>query len=527
MKKIALSLLLSTAIITNVVKAVDTTTDLGPIQIVTSDGSNAFAPGIVKLNGTILLGQSSIDTITIQGQYITNGSGIGSNQITSVMSIDSNGQMVTGPLTELGSSGNNRILAHAASGDLSIISDNAANVVLESASHIKILSATDLITSLGADPVVLALDSNNHIVSSNKPSLVVFGDNINPDTSFISVDNNATNPTGIILNTSGTASSNITFNAGANNSIFFIGNGIINPATGKTSLLLLDETGKILTAGINTPIVCGSLTAAGSAGETISLGIPGNNAITFISDSGNIDISATNTGADLNLVGDQNIKISSSAINKIANDPAWTVLALDTLGNIVTSEKSDVFVYGSTNATDNYIKLDNATPSNGVIIGGPSLYLEGQGLTPAAGYTNTLTIDENNKIGIVVSSAKYKEDIKSLNINDDSFDKLQPVSYNYIGKNHTEYGFIAEDLAQNESLKNAVIFNKNGEAMSINYNAVFVAVTHQFLKTKKALNERIKTLEVDLIAKDEKIAELTSLYLKLEKAMKELSAKLA
>lgn len=528
MKKLALSLLLSTAMITQSIKATGTTTDLGPIQLITTTGSNQFAAGTVKLNGIIELGQSGTNDIYVQGANITAGSNVGSSSIITVLSVDSNNQMVSGALTKLGSTSNNNILCPAGSGDLTITSENSGNVVLTSASHIKLVASGD-VTNPSVSPVLLAIDSNGDIKTSNNQTMFVFGDKDGASTSFISVDNSASTPTGIILSTANTTASNITMNAGTNNSIIVIGNGIVNPNAGENKLLLINSSGAIKTITDITPIVCGSLTAAGSAaGQTISLGDSNNNYIGFTNNSGDITIKAAASGSNLLLSANQGINVSSPLLSPTVNSsPAFTVLVLDRAGNLVTSDKSEIFVYGNDGVNKNYVKIDNNTTSNGITIGGESLYLQGQGLAPAAGYTNTLTIDENGKIGIIVSSARHKEDIRSLEIKENELDSLEAVSYKYAGKNTLEYGFIAEELAKNESLKNTVIFDKSGEAMSVNYNAVFVAVTQQFLKTKKALQQRVSSLEENLNKKDAELAKLAVKYVQLENALKELSKKLA
>ncbi len=528
MKKLALSLLLSTAIITQNIKATGTTTDLGPIQLITTTGSNQFAAGTVKLNGVIEIGQSNTNDIFVQGSNITAGSNVGSDSIITVLSVDSANQMVSGPLTKLGSSGNNNILCPAGSGDLAITSLNAGNIVLNSASHIKLVASGD-ITNPSTSPVLIAVDQNGDIKTSNNAAMFVFGDKDGANTSFISVDNSTSTPTGIILSTANTSASNIKLDAGASNSIIVVGNGIVYPSLGETRLLLIDSNGAVQTVTETTPFVCGNLTAAGSAaGQTIALGDSTYNYIGFTNNSGDVTVKAMGTSSNLLLSADQGITLSSPLLTPTVNStPTLTVLALDRSGNLVTSDKSEIFIYGNDGANKNYIQIDNDAASNGITIGGEAVYLKGQGLAPAAGYVNVLTIDENGKVGIIVSSARYKEDIRSLEIKENELDSLEAVSYKYTGKDHVEYGFIAEELAKNELLKNTVIFNQSGEAMSVNYNAVFVAVTQQFIKTKKALQQRVASLEDNLLKKDIELAKLASKYIQLENALKELSQKLA
>jgi hypothetical protein len=523
MKKLALSLLLSTALITkNLVGVVST--DLGPLQLITNSGSNTFAAGEVNLSGIINIGQSSGDTITIIGSDITPGGNTGNTNIITVMSVDSGNHIVAGSLVQLGSAGNNIITCPAGTGNLTITSANSGNIVLSSDVNINIVSNN--IVNPGVSPVLLSIDTSGNIYTSNGNGLFVFGNSDASDTAFISVDNSVSSPTGIILSTELTSASDIFLNAGSNN-IMLASGGITLPTSGNTKFLMIDSSGNIQTPSSVTPVTCGSLTAAGTAGETISLGISSSNFLGFTNNSGDVSLKAIASGAKLKLSASSNINVVASGINPTGNSsPAYTVLALDRSGDLVTSEQSQVFIFGNNAVNANNVTIDNNTQANGIAINSQALYLIGQGLAPASGFTNTLTIDDNGKIGIIVSSAKYKEDIKTLSLDDNSFDSLEAVSYKYKGKDTVEYGFIAESLVKNDSLKNAVIYAKDGSAMSVNYQAVFVALTAQFLKTKKELNEKVKSLESQIAHKDEILLALEEKYSKLELAIAEIAQRI-
>ncbi len=166
---------------------------------------------------------------------------------------------------------------------------------------------------------------------------------------------------------------------------------------------------------------------------------------------------------------------------------------------------------GNDGSSKNFISIDNATPANGINFNSNSIYLQGQNLSPASGSTNILTIDSNGKIGIVLSARAYKKEIKNIKLNS-SFDNIKPVSYSYINSDNIEYGFIAEDLIENESLKHAVIYSPDGSPMSINYQTIFVALTADYLTTKKEL----KTIKSKVNAKDETLNQLNLRCEKLE-----------
>lgn len=516
MKKLLLLFFISTIFVMNIIKTSITKTEFGPLQIITV----YTGMGISKFIGTIYLGKSSDDIIYLKGQYITKGLEAGDKNIKKVMAIDNNGQIVTGTLIALGSENYNQILCPESSENITIQSAENTNIVIKSNQNIQLLSTNNLITNSMASPVLLALDSNNNIITSNKADKFIFGNTIDSNKAYILVDNTKTNLIGIALDTSQSSNSNILLNAGKNNNIIISGNGINNASLGKTNILVINDTGAIQTINESIPINYGNLSAAEIIpGQTITLGYTDLNQIHFINNSGNLIINAKNKKSDIFLNADKDINIFSSNLNPTINlGSTCTTLALDKEGNIITSEKHNKFIYGNNNPGKNYIEIDNINSANGITIGAKNTYLVGQGLSPAKGM-NLLAVDNTGKISILLSSKKYKENIKPLIVNEKDLENLTAVSYNYIGEEGEEYGFIAEELISNELLKNVVLFDKDGSIMSLNYNAIFVMITDQFLKTKKNLQIKIDSLQnkIDILENEIILLkkELEQIYQKL------------
>jgi hypothetical protein len=526
MKKLALSLLFATAIVTNSL-AVATTTNFGPMQVEYDGAAGTFGSGITSMSGTINIGQSSSDTIRIQGADISTGATLGNGSLKTVMSVDSGNNVVAGILIQLGDASGNYILTN----DLGNLSVNAVDgdLVLNAigAREITLVSQSISSASSISDATVLAVNSSGVVATTDAFDVFVLGNNAG-SAAYIAVDNSSVTPTGITLNTGN--QSNITLNPGASNNIVFSASANITlPTTGGHTFLMLDSNGNVETPTATTSVTCGSLTAAGSAnGQTISLGYPSTgNSLTFTNNSGDIDLSALVSGANLSLAASGNISISGTNISPTTNStPAFTVLALDRNGNLVTSNLAEVFVLGNNDTNNNNITIDNDSTANGIAINSEKLSFVGQGLAPAAGFTNVLTIDADGKIGVVISSETKKQNIQSLQIDENAFDSLEAVSYQYKGKDRIEYGFIAESLVNNDALKHSVIYAQDGTVMSINYQAVFVALTAQFLKTKRELNDKIKSLESQLVFKDESLYALEAKYNKLEAAIAEIANKI-
>jgi hypothetical protein len=706
MKKLALSLLLSTTLLINNFSSQSATTNLGPIQIITLDGSNQFAPGTINLSGTINIGNSSNDIITFQGNGITNP-GLGSQNF---VMLSSNGQVVTSNGSDVSITFGNFSAANTPSqtinlgitdgtgnglnftndsGDVILqASANLSNLKLETPNNIFLISPT-LTSGLNTNSfAVLGINANGQL-STNGQNLKAYFQTLNTENTSatnlnvaenfivanlldissnnntITLGNNSTsidfvassniiypnannfsllaidsagtlvstsdttpiacgtltagNITGANLTAATTAGQTVTLGnstglftlaglnitPGTNGGINFLGVGangalstvnssenlqigsltaapnagqtitfgsstgdanyfflnnntndvilqanaiganlklltpsghiiiqgidIATPTSGNNFLLQIDSNGIVGTADTTSPLSCGSLNAASSANNTVSLGIDtsSGNSIGFNSSGGAISIAANASGSSIDLTASDNIYLAANSLNlnligvtPTLNTSGNVVLAVDRNGNVVTSDSNNIFKFGSDAANNNFIAIDNSIPANGITLNSQGIYLTDSTLIPAAGSTNLLTIDSNGKIGIVVSTETKKENIKTLNL-DRSFDGLTPVSYNYKGQNEkTQYGFIAESLVNNESLKNTVIYDKNGKPMSVDYTAIFVALTANYLEYKKILNAELNN-------KNQRINELEKKCQLLEAAIKEIVNEIA
>jgi hypothetical protein len=555
MKKLALSLLFSTALILHNLSPVGSITNLGPVQIITTNGSNEFAAGTVNLNGTINIGQSNTDIITLQGDGITYPDA----GFESYIMINENGQIITNagaaPVTfgsldaaripsqtitfgipSVGNylhmesdTGNIDIEASATSADLNLSATN--NIVLKSANINRLNENNMLILVIDNNGVVKTADSTTSTLLGTLNALSIIcpilqagqttignliAGNYPNSRIDLGIDNGPNNFFGFRNNI---GDIRLEANAIGSNLLLSADSYIKLDAFGLTApgLLSLDSNNNLITVTNSSAITCGSLIAGANTGDVISLGINDatHNIIAFNSDSGNIEIVAGVAAATLNLTADAGILLNGSELSLTfpaiqSNLDGYVVLAVDRSNNLTTSNSANVFKMGNDNSGNNFIAVDNENTSNGILLNSQAIYLTNQGLAPASGSSNVLTIDSTGKIGIIVSSKAHKDNIKQIKL-DESINSLVPVSYSYKGNNHIEYGFIAEDVAEIPSLKHAVIYGQDGKPMSINYQHVFVAVAADHFEVK---NE-VKTVK-------EELAEMKNQYKKLEAIVAEM-----
>ena len=136
-------------------------------------------------------------------------------------------------------------------------------------------------------------------------------------------------------------------------------------------------------------------------------------------------------------------------------------------------------------AADAAIGTVAAPPANGLIVGGN---IQAAGLGSGTG--TALILTAGNLIQALASSRRYKENIRPVGDYSNSFEKLNPVLFNYINdpENITDAGFIAEEVA--EIMPELVVY-KNEEPESIRYHCLHAILVNELQKALK----RIEILE--------------------------------
>src|SRR5882724_3784441 len=103
-------------------------------------------------------------------------------------------------------------------------------------------------------------------------------------------------------------------------------------------------------------------------------------------------------------------------------------------------------------------------------------------------------IGSDNKLGTVVSSRRFKHDIKPMDKASDAVLALKPVTFQYNSdKTDTpRFGLIAEDVA--EVSPELVIPDKEGKPLSVRYEDVNVMLLNEFLKEHKKVEGQQATI---------------------------------
>jgi len=152
---------------------------------------------------------------------------------------------------------------------------------------------------------------------------------------------------------------------------------------------------------------------------------------------------------------------------------------------------------------DNNIDIDNdgvAGESNTIRIGEVGV----QNATFVAGIHGATTsggvavyVNSSGRLGTLTSSARFKQDVHSMDKASETILALKPVTFRYRREIDTDgipqFGLIAEEVAKvNPDL---VVRDRNGEIYSVRYEAVNAMLLNEFLKARRQIDAQQKQIQ--------------------------------
>ncbi|MGC1321405.1 MAG: tail fiber domain-containing protein [Candidatus Udaeobacter sp.] len=168
--------------------------------------------------------------------------------------------------------------------------------------------------------------------------------------------------------------------------------------------------------------------------------------------------------------------------------------------NTVVGQQAGANVEGSDNIYIGATAADGVTNESGTIrIGNPNFvttcYIAGiSGQTASGGVA--VFIDANGKLGTVTSSARFKDDIKSMDKASEALLALKPVTFRYkkeIDPTRTsQFGLVAEEVEKVDP--DLVVRDKEEKPYTVRYDAVNAMLLNEFLKEHKKVEEQQATI---------------------------------
>jgi uncharacterized coiled-coil protein SlyX len=186
---------------------------------------------------------------------------------------------------------------------------------------------------------------------------------------------------------------------------------------------------------------------------------------------------------------------------------------------------------GGVTTADNVICLGSGGQniSNSCFIGTPGVhantYIAGIYGAPISGDTATpVYIDSDGKLGTFFSSARFKQDIQSMDNASEAILALRPVTFYYKkeldSKRTAQFGLLAEEVEKvNPDL---VTLDRDGKPYTVRYEAVNAMLLNEFLKEHKTVQE----LKSTIVEQEATITDLKSTVARQQKDFQATVARL-
>jgi hypothetical protein len=234
----------------------------------------------------------------------------------------------------------------------------------------------------------------------------------------------------------------------------------------------------------------------------------------------------------LNNIGTNNTAIGFNALlaNTIGSDN--TAIGVGALGDNKSGSNNIAvgFLAGENlDHGDNNIVIGNAGnpgASNSIHIGSRETHTATfiAGISGVAVTGSQVIVNSNGKLGVTVSSARFKDEVKPMDEASEAILALKPVTFRYkheLDPNGIpQFGLVAEDVEKvNPDL---VARDADGRPYTVRYEAVNAMLLNEFLKEHRKIEQQRKDFEADL-AKQQKQIEALNVSLEKMSAQIELS----
>jgi hypothetical protein len=335
------------------------------------------------------------------------------------------------------------------------------------------------------------------------------------------------------------------FNTGVGAGALVLNTSDSNTALGAAALILNSTASQNTAVGAGAMVFnnAGSNTAVGYQALNSNVNSVTNTAVgTF---AGQNNDSSGNGTADFNTAvggfafrdnvnGTRNTAVGAGALEVILGGDDNTAIGELAGGNYNGTESNNICIGSGTQGTageSNAIRIGNASTSNGITLANTSALANaitigtgmstqgitivtllgfgsvsiGNGLQTTGGASScfiggiynqsfgpsdqAVRVGNDNKLGTVVSSRRFKHDIKPMDNSSEAILALKPVTflYNADTTNTPRVGLVAEEVAEvNPAL---VIADKEGKPLSVRYEDINVLLLNEFIKEHKKVEQ--------------------------------------
>jgi len=140
------------------------------------------------------------------------------------------------------------------------------------------------------------------------------------------------------------------------------------------------------------------------------------------------------------------------------------------------------------------------------------------GISGTAVTGDTVVVDANGQLGVLVSSERFKNNITPMNNASEAIYSLKPVTFHYKcdidPKDIPQFGLIAEQVAKVNS--DLVSRDRDGKPYTVRYAAVNAMLLNEFLKEHRQVQEQQKQIEKLAARLEEQAEQIRKVNDKLE-----------
>jgi trimeric autotransporter adhesin len=208
----------------------------------------------------------------------------------------------------------------------------------------------------------------------------------------------------------------------------------------------------------------------------------------FLSTTGDENTAIGSAALRSNTTGGFNVGIGASALYYNTTGSQNIALGVGA-GNNLTTGDSNIDI-GNAGVADESSTIRIGTGGNQT-----ATYIAGISGTAVVG-TNVL-VDGNGQLGVLVSSARFKDHVAPMDKATEAILALRPVTFSYKEKVDPncapQFGLIAEDVEKvNPDL---VVRDSSGKPFTVRYEAVNAMLLNEFLKAHRRIEEQDKRID--------------------------------
>jgi Chaperone of endosialidase len=252
--------------------------------------------------------------------------------------------------------------------------------------------------------------------------------------------------------------------------------GIQNTAIG-VGALAVNEDGSF-----NTAVGLGTLSDNTSGFQNVAVGYT---ALTN-NRTGDQNTAVGNFALFNNTIGNRNTAVGTNALSGLGSDGGENNIAIGAEAGIsLTTGSSNIYIGNNGFSESNTMRI--GTFQTRTFIAG----IAGRNVTG-----NPVLISNTGRLGIQVSSARYKEDIQTMGARSQGLLQLRPVTFRYKQEEHGErqYGLIADEVA--EVYPELVTRGDDGEVESVRYHQLIPMLLNELQHQQGQLGAQAEQLNV-------------------------------